>query len=162
MTCLLGAREALFPRTRAFQRRHRPPLFAWLPFGWQYRARRAEAADSFRLRTLLEHYDRRVITTNNWMWSSTFTRGGNSSRQDWSEPLPRSHVDFLRSLPLRLRLDVTALLTARVAFRHSLPRQVRACSSETRRERVVGRTSSNGWYHLPQRYRQNSTQAATL
>lgn len=87
---------------------------------------RADKADSFRLISLLEYYDNRVVATNKHTWLSTFTHGAEiHPRRDWSVSLPRSHNRVLQSLPVDKRLDVAVLLAVRVAFRDNIPRQVR-------------------------------------
>lgn len=91
---------------------------------------RADAADSFRLATLLKRYDQRVTTANKSEWLGSFTCrgvGGGARgcvRRDWSLPLPRPHLEALMSLPLQLQLDVAVMLAVQATFRNSIPQQV--------------------------------------
>ena len=96
--------------------------------------KRTEAADTFRLVTLLQFYDKRAVAANTSAWLGTFTCGGVGGgargrvRRDWSVPLPRPHLDALMSLPLELKLDVVVLLTVRAALWKNIPQQVTSCS----------------------------------
>lgn len=91
---------------------------------------RTDAADTFRLATLLEFYDERTAAANTSAWLGTFTRGGVGGgargrvRRDWSVPLPRPHLEALMALPLELKLDVVVLLTVRAGLWNSIPQQV--------------------------------------
>lgn len=90
-----------------------------------------DAADSFRLATLLERYDQRATAANTSKWLGSFTCGGvgggvrGNVRREWSLPLPRPHLEALLSLPLGLKLDVAVLLAARAFARDNVPQQVR-------------------------------------
>eukprot|EP00752_Nemacystus_decipiens_P002990 g2774.t1 len=91
---------------------------------------RTDAADTFRLATLLERYDNRTAAANTSAWLGTFTSrgvGGGARgcvRRDWSVPAPRPHLEALMSLPLELKLDVAVLLAVRAALWNSIPQQV--------------------------------------
>ncbi len=109
---------------------------------WSPRQIRTDAADTFRLATLLEFYDERTAAANTSAWLGTFTSGGAGGgargrvRRDWSVPLPRPHLEVLMVLPLELKLDVVVLLTVRAGLWNSIPQQVtilRASSSPERR-----------------------------
>lgn len=91
---------------------------------------RTDAADTFRLATLLERYDKRTSAANTSAWLGTFTCGGvgcgirGCVRRDWSIPAPRPHLEALMSLPLGLKLDVAVLLAVRATLWNSIPQQV--------------------------------------
>eukprot|EP00903_Cladosiphon_okamuranus_P007612 g7381.t1 len=96
---------------------------------WKLPSRR-DAADTFRLTTLLERYDERTAAANTSAWLGSFTCGAAGGgvrrcvRREWSIPSPRSHLEALMSLPLELKLDVAVLLAVRATLRNCIPQQV--------------------------------------